>query len=548
MKQLSKEIKAYALKNALDFGNVDAGKILPKLFQHGLEKKDIAAVMPEIQKIVTEVNGLSQEQRAREFEKVKSLVKEHEAREKTLNLPQASGKVVTRMPPEPSKYLHVGHALSFLINYRYAKENNGRCILRFDDANPEKVSQTFVDANLEDIREYLGIEPDAIRYVSDDMEQLYRYGEELIARGNAYVCFCERGRMQELRHAGKECACHARATAEHEDAWKKFLAGAFEEGAAVVRFKGDMQSANQVMRDPALFRIVTAKHFRQGTKYKAWPLYDFYSALEDGMLGITHVLRTAEFDLRVELHEALQKLLKLPMPKAIQFGRISVIGAETKGRDIRARIEAGEYTGWDDPRLVTLKALRRRGIQREVLQALVNHVGLSKKQANIDFDMIAALSRKLLDQETARYYFVAEPVKLTITGMPEGLKQVEIKLHPDKDAVRKVAVGKEVFIAQHDYEQFKGTEVRLMSLYNVQLDSKPRCTGVENKRIHKIQWVSTGAVKTKIRMDTGAWIEGLGEPALKKLKVDDIIQFERFGFVRLDKKGSDALEFWFAHK
>ena len=548
MKDLSKEIEAYTLKNAIEFGKADAGKVLPKLFLHGLDRKEIKKVMPEIQKTVERVNSLPIAEQEKKFELLKGIVKEHEEKEKEgLNLPVAQGNVVTRMPPEPSKYLHVGHALSFLINYRYAKENKGKCILRFDDANPEKVSQEYQDAILDDIQNYLKIEPDKIHYVSDDIPTLYEHAEKLIDKKLAFMCFCDREKMQNLRHEGKECECRIKSPDKNKKEWKKLLDGASKEGEAVLRFKGDMNHKNHVLRDPVIMRVVKAKHFRTGSKYKVWPMYDFYSAVEDSILGVTHVVRTAEFDVRVELHEKIQKELDLPIPTSIQFGRINVVGADTKGRDIRERIASGEYSGWDDPRLVTLKALRRRGIRKEVLQELVNHIGLSKKQIHIDFAMIASISRKLLDKQTKRYYFVAHPIKLTIMKMPK-IKEVEVKIHPDKDETRIIPIGKDVYIAENDYTAFIGKEVRLMNLCNLQLDKQPLFTGVENKaKLQKLQWVSEKAVPVKIMMDNGQWIEGLGEPALRDLKEDEVVQLERFGFVRLDKMAKTGLEFWFTH-
>jgi glutamyl-tRNA synthetase len=549
MNDLSREIRAYALKNALEFGSADAARILPKLFNHGLQKKDIASIMPVIRDIVAEINALAPEACAKEFESLKDVVRAHEEKEKTLPaLPAAErGRVVTRLPPEPSKYLHLGHALSFLINYTHAKNYQGKCLLRFEDANPEKVKQEFVDAILEDIKGYLNITPDSICFVSDDMEHFYRAAETLIEKDAAYVCFCTREVMQELRHAGRACACRVQADKETQKHWKKLRAGDYKEGEAVLRFKGDMQALNHVMRDPVLFRVVKTKHFRHKAKYKAWPLYDFYNPIEDALMGITHILRSNEFDVRVELHDALRSLLALPPLTIVQYGRFNVIGAETKGRDIRERIAAGEYTGWDDPRLVTLKTLQRRGIKLEVLRELINHIGLSKKEIHIDFAMLAALSRKLLDKEAERYYFVPEPVKLSVAAFPKETKAVDIKLHPDRSGTRRVKVSTTIYLAAKDVAQNQGQEIRLMSFCNIFLNDKPKYTGSENKRIQKVQWVSTGAVKTRIRMDTGSWVSGLGEPALKKLKVGAVVQFERFGFARLDKKTKSGLEFWFAH-
>lgn len=553
MEQFDEIVRAYALRNAIDFGEADAAKVLPKLFSYGLEKKDIGKSMPKIQKIVKEVNALSAEERENEFAELKGFIKEKEVKEKKLpSLPGAvKGNVVTRIPPEPSKYLHLGHALSFLINYTYAKDHEGKCFIRLDDANPEKVSQEYVDIILEDLQEYLQIKSDGVSYVSDDMEELYSYALVLIEKGAAYMCFCDREKMQNLRHEGKECACRKHTLIENKEFWSEFIKGTYKEGEAVLRFKGDMQSNNHVMRDSALFRIVLANHFRHEAKYKAWPMYDFYTPIEDSLMGMTHILRSMEFDTRVELHDQIKKFLGLKQQTVVQYGRFNVIGAETQGREIRAKIESGEYTGIDDPRLMTLRALRRRGIRREVFLELMNHIGLSKKQIQIDFAMIASISRKILDKQVNRYYFVAQPVKLQVQEMPLDVKKVEVKAHPDKDELRTLNVGKSIFISKSDHDKYKGEEIRLMNLFNIKLGSKTTFTGSDNKRIQKIQWVSEG-LPVKVRMDDGSWVEGLAEENIQCLKVDDLVQFERFGFVRLDKKPSKSekngvYEFWFAH-
>jgi len=553
MVSFDKEIKAYALKNALEFGKADAGKILPKLFQNGLNRKDIGKVMPEIQKIVKEINSMSNSDREKLFSELKEFVKEREEKEKTLpKLKNVNGKVVTRISPEPSKHLHVGHALSFLINSYYAEENNGSCILRFDDANPEKVNKDFVKSILDDITNYLKIKPDKIGYVSNDIPKLYGYAKILIEKEMAYVCFCDREKMQNLRHDGKDCKCRDSDVKKNLEEWKNLLKGKYSEGEAILRFRGDMQSQNQVMRDPALFRIK-----EDG---KLWPLYDFYTPIEDSILGVTHILRTAEFDLRVELHQKIQEILGLKKQNIVQYGRISVVGAgaESKkaiqGRDLRAKIESGEYSGWDDIRLMTVKSLKRRGINLEVLKELAQQVGLSKKEVKIDFAAIASISRKLLDKKVDRYYFVANPKSFEIAkikNFPE-VKFVEAKIHPDKDEKRKLKIEKEIFISREDYEKNKDKEVRLMNLCNLKIlgNNKVECTGTENKSVQKIQWVSS-YLEVKILMDNAEWLEGFAESEISKLKVGEIVQFERFGFVKLDKKPKDKsgiYEFWFAHK
>ncbi len=554
MKDFSNEIRAYALKNAVEFGKADAGRILPKLFQHGLDKKDIKNIMPEIEKIAKQINKLKPSEREKELENYKKYAKEREEKEKDLPEIDVSGlkEVVTRLAPEPSKYNHLGHALTFILNYIYAEKNNGKCLLRFEDTNPEKVSQEYVDNMKEDIIEYLGIKPDEIRFVSDDMEILYSYAEKLINIDKAYICFCDREKMQDLRHNGKECECRSKKIKDNLKEWKNLLEGKYKEGEAVLRIKGDMKSNNHVMRDSVLFRIMKAQHYRQGHKYHVWPMYDFYNPIEDSLMGVTLILRSNEFDMRVELQDYLKDLLQLNKQKIIQYGRFNVMEFTTKGRELREMIESGEYMGWDDPRLITLKALKRRGIVKESFYELVKQIGLSKHPINLDFDAIAAINRKIIDEKVARYSFVENPVEIEIENKP-AIKSIELPRHPDTpEDTRELKIGKSIFISKEDYDKYKGNEVRLLHLYNIDLSNKKsKFTSIQNKNIQKINWVGNH-VKVKVLMPNALWKSGFADEGIEELSVDDLIQFERYGFARLDnikKVGKElTYEFWFAHK
>ncbi|HLC31623.1 MAG TPA: glutamate--tRNA ligase [Candidatus Nanoarchaeia archaeon] len=554
MKDFSNEIRAQALRNALAFGKADAGRLLPKLFSYGLDKKDISKVMPVIQEIVREVNGLSAQEKEQQFKRLEELIPEKIEKEKELPelVGAMKGKVITRIPPEPSKYLHIGHALSFLINYLEAERYGGKCLLRFEDANPEKCSQEYVDAIRADLKEYLEIKTAGVRFVSDDMELFYDAAEKLIAKGAAYMCFCSQEDMREKRHTGKECSCRKESVQKTQELWKSFVSGKFDEGKAVLRLKGDMAALNHTLRDPVLFRVSKTPHFRLKKKYCVWPVYDFYNPIEDSEMGVTHILRSAEFEQRAPLHDRLRELLGLKKPEIMEYGRFGVIDASTKGREVREGIEKGEYLGWDDPRLVTLKALRRRGISRDVLVALAKQLSLSKKEVQIDFAMVAAMSRKLVDAETERYYFVADSIELEVSGAPK-IQEVQIPVHPDSKKMRSVHVGKSIFIPEKDFEGERGKEIRLLHLYNVQLSAKGKkavYTSSENKQLPRIQWVSEG-VDVEIMMDDASIVSGVGEQAIADLKLGAVVQFERFGFVRLDaviKKGKEKVySFWFSH-
>lgn len=548
MRDFSKEIWAYALRNAIEYGKTNPGIIIPKLFQHGLGKGDIKNVMPSINEIVKKVNSMKKEAMKKEFEKYEKYAIEHEQK-KEGELPELEGaiigKVVTRMAPEPSKYIHIGHALVFMIQYLYAKRYQGKCILRFDDTNPEKSTEEFYKADKEDLS-WLGIKWDKEIIASDNMEKYYELAEKLVKEGNAFVCSCSQEEIKELRDKMKECKCRKNKVEENLKEWKAMLAGKYKEGEKTLRLKGDMKSNNGVMRDPVIFRISHAKHFRQGNRYSIWPMYDFESAVEDSLNGVTHVIRSNELELRYELHDYILKLLKMKMPSVREIGRYQITGAETQGRVIREMIEKKEVFGWDDPRLVTIKALRRRGFVPETFAELAQTVGLSKSGGHIDFSVLAAANRKIIDPIANRYSFVKEPVELKIEKAP-NLKEADVLVHPDKKEKRKIKLGSSIYISKQDFDALKGGEARLIHLYNIKLGKKTEFTGEEVKDIPKINWV-TNPVKVKIMMDNGEWIEGLGEEGIKEIKVGEIVQFERFGFVRFDRKNKDYYEFWFSHK
>lgn len=548
MKDYDNEIWAYALKNAVEFGKTDAGKILPKLFNHGLDKKDIGKIMPKIQEIVKKVNSLKPNDREKEFDKYKDYAKEREEKEE--GLPELEGakegKVVTRLAPEPSKYNHIGHALVFLIQYLYSQKYKGKCILRFDDTNPEKSSKEYYESMKKDLA-WLGIKWDKEYLASEHMKDFYKYAEKLVKNGNAYTCTCSQEKMRELREKMKSCDCSKKSVKEITSEWKEMLGGKYDEGKIVLRLKGDMKSNNGVMRDPVIFRISKAKHFVQGDKYVVWPMYDFEAPIEDATSGVSHVIRSKEFELRAELHEYLLKLLGLKMPIVREIGRYQISGAETQGRVIREMIESGKISDWDDPRLVTIKALRRKGFVPEMFKQLAETVGISKSEGHIDPSVLAAINRKIIDKIANRYYFVENPVELEIKNMPK-IKDVELNIHPDKKEKRKLKVGK-IFISKEDFDNFKGKEVRLLHLFNIKIDNKGKCefTSLDNKDIPKIQWVSEG-LKVKILMDNAKWINGLADSGISGIKVGDIIQFERNFFCKLDKINKDVYEFWFTSK
>lgn len=553
------DIRKFVLQNAVKFnGKANPGAIVGKLISEDPGIKDkLKDLMKDIQKIVKEVNKMDVDDQLAELKKLAPELLEKKKEKKGLTkIPNAvKGKMVTRIAPEPSKYNHIGHALSFLINYLYTKEYNGKCILRFEDTNPDLAAKEYVDAMQEDILNFLDIKVNKTVFASDDMDIFYNYAQELIEEGYAFVCFCSRESMQTYRQEKLECNCREKDPDTNMEEWKRMLAKKYEPGESVLRLKGDMSSDNQVMRDPVLMRLNYSKHWKQGTKYGVWPMYDFENAIEDSIMKVTHILRSNEFgNMRIELQDKIKELLGLPKQTVIQYGRFELPGMTTKGREIRSLIEKGDIKGWDDPRLVTIRALKRRGILKETFYQLVYEVGLSAAPTHIDWTLISSINRRMLDKKAMRYFFIWDAVPITVKGAPP--LNIQLDLHPEKKkGGRKLKTDEKFYITRDDFETIRdGDLYRLMDCLNFRKSGK-NFTFVSTelddyKKQGKLimHWLpkSDKLEKCSILMDDGTTMEGLAEPGVRNIKQGEIIQFERFAFCRLDSK--KGLKFWFTHK
>ncbi len=561
--KLDEHIRFYALENAVKYdGKANVGSVLGSVLgNHPEFRKDVKKVKKKVEEIVKKINQMDLEDQQKEYDELAPEEVE-EIEEKSLpELPNAKkGKVITRIPPEPSKYSHIGHALSFLINYMYAKKYDGKCLLRFEDTNPEKSTQEYVDSMLEDLQDYLKIKPDKILYVSDLLPKLYKKAEELIKKKKAYVCKCDRDSMSKHREHGTVCGCVTKKDVkENMKMWKDMLSGKYRAGEAILRLSGDMSSKNYVMRDPVIFRINKTPHYRQKKKYCVWPLYDFENSVLDSLNGITHILRSSEFGkMRIELQDYIKDLLDLPKQEIIQYGRFNIEGATTKGREIRDKIKEGKVSGWDDPSLVTLKALKRRGIVKETYYDLVHEVGLSAStDKNLAWSVIASLNRSILDPKANRYFFIENPKKIQIMNTPQ--MRVELKLHPEHPdrGMRKLKTTDEFYITEKDYKKIKNNSfIRLMDCLNFTVKKKKyffdslEHEKYKNKGDYIIHWLPASdiLINVEIRMPDNTIMKGYGESNLQDLEEGDIIQFTRFGFCRLDKKLKNKYVFWFTNK
>ena len=514
--------------------------------------------------------------------------------------------VCTRFPPEPNGYLHIGHAKSILLNYGLSQEYNGEFHMRFDDTNPTKEKTEFVDSIKADIQ-WLGADwKDHLYYASDYFPQMYEAAVKLIKKGKAFVCDLSAEEIREYRgtltEPGKESPYRNRSVEENLDLFERMKNGEFEDGSKVLRAKIDMASPNINMRDPVIYRVAHMHHHKTGDTWCIYPMYDFAHPIEDAIEGITHSICTLEFEDHRPLYDWVVRELEYPMPpRQIEFAKLYLTNVVTGKRYIKKLVEDGVVDGWDDPRLVSIAALRRRGFTPESIKKFVDLCGVSKANSSVDYAMLEYCIREDLKLKKARTMAVLNPVKLVIDNYPEDqieMLEVQNNLENPELGSRQVPFGRELYIEREDFMEepvrkyfrmFPGNEVRLMNAYFV------TCTGCEKDEngnitvIHgtydpeskggnspdgrkvkgTIHWVAAKtAVKAECRLYENLIDEEKGvynedgsmnlnpnslivlkecylEPSLKDAKAYDSFQFVRNGFFCVDAKDSkeDALVF-----
>jgi glutamyl-tRNA synthetase len=541
------------------------GKVIAALKKDGVTP---AEIIPVVSEIVAVVNAMSANDQLAELTMLAPELLQKEKKEKDFSLPPLpfaeKGKVVTRFPPEPNGYLHIGHAKAAIIDSEYARLYDGKFILRFDDTNPENALLEFYDAQKEDLR-WLGIEWDVEYHTSDNLKAHYKLAEQLISQKDAYICKCPPEVIREGRFHAKPCTCREELTGPVGlDLWKEMLASSREVNR-ILRLRGEMNSENTAMRDPTLFRVIDTKHPLTGDTYHVWPTYDFAGAVEDSISGVTHPFRTKEYELRDQVYFRILSLLNLRAPHLMEFSRLSIDGMPVSKRKIKPLIEQGLVSGFDDVRLPTLRGLKRRGIVPEAIKQFVLQQGFSKVESIVDFSLVESVNRKYLDPRVKRYYFVPDPVQLVVKDAPK--KKIKLSLHPDATmGDRTIHTGSTFFIPRQDVQMMKADDVfRLKGLYNVTITkiSDTLHGSYSGEELipdtAKIQWTTDDCIALTIFVpallfkgetfnpDSLHEISGCAEKAVADVPDGEIVQFERVGFVRLEKQKTGLVGF-FTHK
>ena len=505
------------------------------------------------------------------------------------------GRVHTRFPPEPNGYLHIGHAKSICLNFGIAAENNGLCNLRFDDSNPETEDMEYVESIKEDVH-WLGFDwEDRLYHASDYFEQLYRFAEELIEKGKAYVDDLSEEEIRQYRgtvkQAGTASPNRDRSVEENLDLFRRMRAGEFPDGARVLRAKIDMAAPNMKMRDPLIYRIRHQSHYRTGDTWCLYPMYDFTHCLSDALEGITHSICTLEFENNREIYDWIIDQLDVPhVPKQTEFARLNLSRTLLSKRKLLTLVEEGVVDGWDDPRMPTISGLRRRGYTPQAIRAFCDRIGVAKRDSEVDVALLEFHIREDLNRRALRFMAVLDPLKVVITDYPEGkVEELEAENNPeDKTAgSRMVPFTREIYIERNDFREdppkkfFRlgpGREVRLKHAYYITCDEvvkdengeiiELRCThdpasrggGTEDGRRVKgtLHWVSAAqAVDAEVRLfdhllaeaeegedpevnpDSLKVLTGCKlEPALAHLGPGSTCQFMRQGYYCADSRDS----------
>ena len=507
------------------------------------------------------------------------------------------GKVITRFPPEPNGYLHIGHAKAICLDFGIAAENNGRCNLRFDDTNPTKEDTEYVDSIARDIR-WLGFDfGDRIYYASDYFEKMYECAVRLIRDGKAYVCDLSPEEWDayrgDLTTPGRESPGRSRSVEENLDLFARMRAGEFEDGAMVLRARIDMTSPNINMRDPVIYRIRRAHHFRHGDKWCIYPMYDYAHPLEDAFEGVTHSLCTLEFEIHRPLYDWVLDALgyRFPnRPQQTEFSRLNLTYTVMSKRKLLQLVREGYVNGWDDPRMPTLSGMRRRGSPAAAIRRFCRMVGVTKFDGLTDMALLEYCIREELNATAPRFLAVLDPLKVTIVNYPEsGVEPLDAINNPEDPAAgsRKLTFGRELWIERSDFmlEPVKGyfrlapgREVRLRYGYFIRCEEvvtddagnviELKCSfdpatrggsAPDGRKVRgTIHWVSAEtAVSARVRLydrlftveqpgadgndfltqlnpDSLREVEAKVEPALAELSPGTVVQFERNGYYAVD--------------
>ncbi|MGC8564874.1 MAG: glutamate--tRNA ligase [Thermoplasmata archaeon] len=553
---MENEIRKFAIQNAVEHnGKADEKSVLGKILASNPSLKgSIKELIPLIKNVVDEINKMDIEKQKSELMYIfpEALEKKKVVERKILpDLPDVQGNVVMRLAPSPSGPLHIGHSRMAILNDEYVKRYGGKLILRIEDTNPLNVEDYAYDMIREDI-EYLNVKIHETVIQSDRFDVYYSYAKKLIEMGKAYITLCDEKEWRKLKVAKIPCPDRDIDTSIHLERWENMLSGMYDDRKAVYVVKTDLNHPNPAIRDWAAFRIIRkAKHPRTGQKYIVYPLMNFSVAIDDHDLGLTHVLRGKDHLNNTYRQLYIFEYFNWKKPVYIHYGKVRIEGSILKTSLIKKGIRDGTFKGWDDVRLGTLRALKKRGIDSEAIRKYWVDAGIKDVDIVFSWENLYAYNRSIVDGRTKRFFYVWNPVKLNVSSNVDLISKAPMHPGHPEMGYRIYNLGKNfnLFISDTDYSSLKEGEIlRLKDLGNFTFNDKK--LKFENndlsliKKIRIIQWVPENALKCTVEMPDGNVSTGLVEPEIKRIK-NELVQFERFGFVNVFV--SENVSAYFAH-
>ncbi len=576
---MKETVRKYTLVNAIRHkGKAEGKSVLSKILTEKSEYKfHIKIFINLVNTTVEDVNSISIEQQKKEVSKKYPnllTINHKETKKKTLPpLPNAIKykKIVTRFSPNPDCVLHIGSLRAALLSDEYAKMYRGTFILRFEDTDPrlKKSSLEFYEAIREDLN-WLGCQWSEEFIQSNRICIYYDYASKLIEVNGAYVCICKREDSKTKLLKGLSCPCRLQSKSKNLERWNSMLDGGFQEGEAVLRVKTDLKHSNPAIRDWPAFRIINPfvnKHPRVGSKYRVWPLYNFACGVDDHLMNITHIIRGKEHITNATKQSYLYGYFGWQYPESIHYGRLRMEDTDLSKSKILLKVITKEVDGFDDPRLPTLKALRRRGISPETLRDLIIEIGPKPVDANLSWENIYAHNRRILEPKSRRYFYVEDPILLKVTGIKKAIT-TKIPFHPSQptmgERIIKITPKPEnyvlLLISSRDRELIQSSEsFRLIGLFNATYKKIEKDTMIAsfesrqykatgNRKIPLVQWVNEESnIDVKITLPSAVVSKGKGERELLNTSVGDTIQFIRFGFTRVDKIADTKIDLFYTH-
>ncbi len=556
--QIEDTIRKFALQNAVFFkGTANPKAVVGKVLGGCPELRSKAGeITPLIESITAEVNAMGLEAQTKALAEMDSSLLVKEKKERKYELPElknVDGKVVMRIAPGPSGPLHIGHTRVSILNDEYVKRYGGDLVLRFEDTNPEKIDPDAYDMIPEDL-EWLGVKCNRTYIQSDRFPMYYDYTRKLVEGGHAYVCTCNGDDWRGLKEKCQACPCRDLPVEDQMERYDKFLNGDYADGEAVVVVKTDIAHPNPAIRDFVALRLVRHPHPRTGDKYIAYPMMNLSVAIDDHEMGMTHVIRGKDHLNNTFRQEYIYDYFGWKKPEFFHYGLVNIPDTVLKTSIIKQEIKDGTYSGWDDVRTGTVRALERRGIRADALRRYWVEAGMKSVDIQFTWDTLYSMNRDIIDPISDRYFFVPEPVRYDI----EGIDVIEgsAPLHPDHPERGKREYRLEdprtIFMTSDDSKMFaEAGKVRLKDLCNLEYALPAKYAGddvsILRQGARAVQWVGADSIEAELIMPDGTIQNGLVEKAILAEK-EEMVQLERIGFVRVASKGPDGVSMVFSHR